>query len=1473
MYKTKFLFSLLTSYLIIFSGNVSAQCTGGTSAGTLTMTTAWQTAANVNGGTYYNFNAVAGNVYYFSFCAANGGGSSTFDTEITILNNFGNVIPDNYSDDICGATGIQSYLIWTCTNAGTYRVLVNKKPCAAQTNLGTLAYRTLTPVLCPAGLGTGVTNVSSLPYSSGAGTTAGGVNDLTSANPDLCGTMSFYEAEDLVYVFTPASAGIVTVTLSTAANRVGLTLLKGCPLTGNNSVCLGVSQGNGNRTVSACVQQGVSYYVIIDSRSNTPNFSFSNLTISAPVNASGCNVGATVPVTSLPYTSNGRTTCGKGNDVIASNTLVCGNNTYLSNEDEVFVFTPSTSGNITVNITSTGTYTGLFLYEGCPLSSYCAFAGNSCVGNVTSATGTKNLCASVIAGRTYYLVVDGWNTCNPYNINISAPVLNFPGATCNNAVAITLPYSALRENTACLGDHYNNYTTGSCGTLYESGEDKVYSYTAASAECISITLNGASTNNIGYQVYSGCPGTVGATCIASGGGAAGGVLTGTITLPAAGLYYIVVDTWAEPMNAIYDLSITAFGNGITNDLPCNAVPVVLGTVMNGANNCSGGSGEPSNSSCWGTGNALNTVWYSFIAPSSGRAIIRTTAGSLRNTQIAAYSGVCGNAMMQIGCNQNANSCGTTPNQLSQLTLNSLTPGTTYYVVVDGEGILTGTFGILIQDGAVPLPPAIGQDCSQPMPVCSNMLSVGNPGFQSFGNYCDFNGSGICLLSGERGSSWYEIKIAANGTLEFSLVPNDWPGAPSTTSTDYDFSLWKIAGSGAVNCSQIATDAIPVRCNYSSLGVTGLFGAVNATAPAIYPGFGAAYQSGLAVTAGEIYLLVISNFSNSVSGFTLNISPASPVEYGSGGEVAWTGGIDSDWFKTGNWGGCAIPDCFTDAVILPSATNQPIISTAGAAVKTITVAPGASLTIQNTRNLDVCGDFNINGTLNAVTGSFVTMTGSNNQLITGTVTGTNAFAHLTVTKSGGNVTLRNNIDCKGSFTITGADTFNANGMWMKVAGNFSNATGTFNPGTGTVEFNGTLAQTYLSSSLLNNVLMNHTGSGLSLLTDMTLGISGVLTLTKGLIITGALEVNVTNNASAAVSTGNATSYVQGFLRRSVPSALLGRIYDFPVGNALGYQRMNMNFYNGVDPLLSSLRVHFTSFSTLPFSPATDAICGGTYGNSALNNGYWTMTPSGSGQSTAHVTLFNTTYTNAGSLFTVMISKDAAVWNIPAIASGGCNTSEVGAVIRNGISQSADPADPVLFANAQGTVSLPVSLLGFSVNPQSQEMLIGWTTSSEFNNRGFEVQRATRNDNWRAIGWVNGNGTTNSIHNYTLKDVNVATNVMYFYRLRQLDFDGRETFSKVVAGALKDDGAVVYEVYPNPFRDITGIHYLISRPTVVSIEISDVSGRLIKKINQGLQDPGKYTIPFSATGDGTGAGLYLVSLWCDDQPYKFNISAIR
>src|SRR4030095_16934596 len=163
-------------------------------------------------------------------------------------------------------------------------------------------------------------------------------------------------------------------------------------------------------------------------------------------------------------------------------------------------------------------------------------------------------------------------------------------------------------------------------------------------------------------------------------------------------------------------------------------------------------------------------------------------------------------------------------------------------------------------------PAAGQECSSPNPVCNQTIEVGNPGFQAYGNVCDFGVTpGNCLQSGERGSAWYEIDINDTGSLIFDIVPNDYDGVVSN-ETDYDFAIWKIAGTGAVTCAQIAAGtAAPVKCNYSYLGVTGL--GTGGDAPSGYSAsYDAAYEAPItSLTAGSAYLLVVSNYSNSTSG--------------------------------------------------------------------------------------------------------------------------------------------------------------------------------------------------------------------------------------------------------------------------------------------------------------------------------------------------------------------------------------------------------------------------------------------------------------------------------------------------------------------------------------------------------------------------------------------------------------------------------
>ncbi len=134
----------------------------------------------------------------------------------------------------------------------------------------------------------------------------------------------------------------------------------------------------------------------------------------APITASVGTVGSLV---TLPFAASGQTTCGKLNDFTSTNSTICGSSAYYDGEDVLYRFTPTSSGQMTAILTSTGTSTGLMLYNGCPSSA------GTCVSFVQDFNGSKQLCATLTAGTTYYLLVDSWSvpSCNPYDISISNP--------------------------------------------------------------------------------------------------------------------------------------------------------------------------------------------------------------------------------------------------------------------------------------------------------------------------------------------------------------------------------------------------------------------------------------------------------------------------------------------------------------------------------------------------------------------------------------------------------------------------------------------------------------------------------------------------------------------------------------------------------------------------------------------------------------------------------------------------------------------------------------------------------------------------------------------------------------------------------------------------------------------------------------------------------------------------------------------
>ncbi|MFM2136026.1 MAG: hypothetical protein RL021_1426, partial [Bacteroidota bacterium] len=962
---------------------------------------------------------------------------------------------------------------------------------------------------------------------------------------------------------------------------------------------------------------GNTYYIRMWNYSGSTTGTFSLCLTAPPVLScpSGLGTGV-VTVASLPYSSGNVTTCGMVNDLNSTNVPVCGASYYYDGEDAVYVFTPTVTGTTTIALNSTGSYTGLMLYAGCP------FGGGTCVTNLQSSSGSKSFCATVTAGVTYYLIIDSWPSpaCNPYSLSISAPSNSIQGATCSTAIPMTLPYIATGQSTSCAGNDYTNTTTGACNTLYQSGEDKVYSFSGTAGQCISVAITNANSSNIGFQLSFGCPGSAGAVCVASAGGAVSGALNGSIPLPSTGTYYLIIDSWAPPANVTYDLGIQLNGNGPANDLPCNAVSMILGTSEPGDNSCSGSSGEPAVPACWDAAGARNTVWYRVI-PTSTSLRIKTFPGTLSNTQIALYSGTC-SALTYVACNDNAGTCGSITNFSSQLYVTGLTAGTTYYIAVDGAASTTGSFDILAIDGAATFPPMAGMDCILPNPVCSPFFQVSDPGYAGFGANCDLPTS-YCLASSERNIVWYTIPINAAGNLVFDIVPNDFNVALQD-ETDYDFALWRTTGTGAVTCSQIAAGtAVPLRCNYSYLGVTGLNGAAGFSAPASLtaqscpncgtynpnPFYNGAYEQQLPVSAGDVVLLAISNFSNSTSGFRIDFRN-SPIGYvgNTATSVTWTGGTNTNSALSSNWGGCNVPSCSVDGIVSPFSV-QPVIS-ANQTFKNLEIQPGATVTINAGVTVTICGNLINNGNLRCAPTSTILFSAPVSHLMSGNFVGLNALGNLTVSASaaGLQVNLMNDLDMRGSFTTANVNSiFNANGNNLRVGLDFFNNNGnaTFlNVAPGFLEFNGTAAQRYnqgLTQLDLNVVNMNHNGPGLTLQTNLCMNAnSGWLNLVRGRIITGANEVRQFNRRVGSVTAGSPNSFVQGFLRRWIfPTGA----YDFPVGEAVkGYHRANINFTSAttIDHLLG----YFSTHTVLP-PPLNIVECNRRYNFDGLNNGKWTI----------------------------------------------------------------------------------------------------------------------------------------------------------------------------------------------------------------------------------------------------------------------------
>jgi hypothetical protein len=151
----------------------------------------------------------------------------------------------------------------------------------------------------------------------------------------------------------------------------------------------------------------------------------------------------------------------------------------------------------------------------------------------------------------------------------------------------------------------------------------------------------------------------------------------------------------------------------------------------------------------------------------------------------------------------------------------------------------------------------------------------------------------------------------------------------------------------------------------------------------------------------------------------------------------------------------------------------------------------------------------------------------------------------------------------------------------------------------------------------------------------------------------------------------------------------------------------------------------------------------------------------------------------------------------------------------------------FTGTDNTNPLPIFLLEFRALLIDKDVKLNWTTSSEINNNGFEVERSNDGNNFEKINFARGNGTTNTLRNYEFIDVSAPldkTNVIY-YRLKQIDFDGKFEYSKIIYVSKNQPQLNSVFVHPNPFVNTISISFASDNLGKGIIVLTDITGRKI------------------------------------------------
>jgi len=191
-------------------------------------------------------------------------------------------------------------------------------------------------------------------------------------------------------------------------------------------------------------------------------------------------------------------------------------------------------------------------------------------------------------------------------------------------------------------------------------------------------------------------------------------------------------------------------------------------------------------------------------------------------------------------------------------------------------------------------------------------------------------------------------------------------------------------------------------------------------------------------------------------------------------------------------------------------------------------------------------------------------------------------------------------------------------------------------------------------------------------------------------------------------------------------------------------------------------------------------------------------------------------------------------------------------------------------------IPVELTSFTATANEDGVLLNWTTATETNNSGWNIERKQiiegQQQSWQKIGFVDGSGTTTSTKNYSFADNNLASG-KYQYRLQQVDYDGTVNYSDAIEVdvTLLPDRFALYQNYPNPFNPSTMIKFDVPSSSFVNISVYNSIGERVAILVNAQKEAGVHFARFDASN--LSSGIYIYRLTAENNVFTNKMMVIK